>query len=649
MAIADDRLAPRNLYLLFAGLVLAAAPHAARVPWWVDGWMAAFFGWRIALLLSGRQLPHRGWLMGLAVCGLVGVFFTFRTIFGRDAGVTLLILLMALKLLELQRLRDVFVVVFLAYFMALTNFFYSQSIPTGLLMLATVLAITASLIAFNDPEGDRRDTLRAAGTLLLQASPVMLLLFFLFPRVTGPLWGLPQDAFAGVSGLSDRMAPGELSRLSLSDAIAFRVKFEGRPPGRHQLYWRGPVFWYFDGTTWRGSDRRLTAPLASGDKPVDYEVTLEPHNRTWLFALDLPGRVPDNVRVSRDYQALAVLPVRTRTRYRMRSYTDYRADGSDEHDLALALRLPRYGNPRARELAESWRANSGPGMAHNAEILRQALQFLRAGRYEYTLTPPLLGQDPVDEFLFRVRQGFCEHFSSSFAFLMRAAGVPARVVTGYQGGEINPVDGYMEVRQSDAHAWDEVWLPAQGWVRVDPTAAAAPLRIDSGLAAAVPQSAGLPLLMRSHIDWLRRLRFNWDAVTNKWNQWVLGYNFERQREMLSFFGVRSPDWQALTLALFWSVSGVIALTALWLFARVRRSDPVQQAWIAFCRKLGRVGCARRPSEGPLDYAERASRGMPERREAIGEITRLYTELRYGQTRSVEASSRLRSLVRRFSA
>jgi transglutaminase-like putative cysteine protease len=649
-AVEAPSLAPRNLFLLFAGLVLAVAPHTERLPWWVNVWIACIFSWRIYSVLSGRDLPRRGWLIVLAIGGTVGVFLTFRTIFGRDAGVTLLVLLMSMKLLETRHMRDIFVVVFLAYFLALTTFFYSQTMTVGLLMLLTVLVITASLVAFNDPEGRPRETVRAATVLLLQATPVMVLLFFLFPRVNGPLWGLPQDAFAGVTGLSDTMSPGQLSRLSLSDAIAFRVRFEGKLPQRRQLYWRGPVFWSFDGTTWRAGNVRIeeAAYEHSGD-PLDYEVTLEPHNRNWLFALDLPAKIPQFSRMTHDYQLLSGPPVRARLRYEMRSYPAYRAiGGADPRDLAGALRLPAGGNPRSRELAGEWRRKAGPGEARNSEIVRQAIEYFRSGHYEYTLTPPLLGADPVDGFLFETRQGFCEHFSSAFAFLMRAAGVPSRVVTGYQGGEINPVDDYLVVRQSDAHAWNEVWLGDEGWVRVDPTATAIPLRVDAGLAAAVPQRDALPFLVRTNLEWLRDLRFNLDAMTNKWNQWILGYNADRQRDMLSYFGVRSPDWRTLALLLLWSVGGVLGITALWLFGRLRRRDSVQRAWIAFCAKLGRAGYARHPSEGPLAYGARASGGLPERAELIADITRLYAELRYGRTRREEDASRLRSLVRSFS-
>ena len=639
-----------KLLVLFAGLALAALPHMQRLPWWVNGWLLLFFLLRIHIGMGTRALPHRYWLVVLAIGGTLGVLLTFRTIFGRDAGVALLVLLMSLKLLELKVMRDIFVAVYLAYFLALTNFFYSQTMPTAALMLFTVLVISVSLVSFND--GNRRlaDSARTAGVLLAQASPVMLLLFFLFPRVQGPLWGLPQDAFAGVTGLSDSMTPGNLSSLSQSDAIAFRAKFSDTPPPRRSLYWRGPVFWEFDGKTWRAGNTRLNNDYQAEVRghAYDYEITLEPHNRNWLFALDIPSRTPPLSRMTQDYQLLSLPPVRARMRYELRSYTDYRAvAGSDARDLAVALRLPRLGNPRARELAASWRARAGSGPESNAAVVRQAVEFFRNSRFEYTLTPPLLGENTVDEFIFDTKQGFCEHFSSAFAFMMRAANVPARIVTGYQGGEINPVDRYMEVRQAEAHAWAEVWSGAEGWTRVDPTALAVPVRVDAGLAAAVPQTSVFPALMGGDAEWLRTLRFNWNAMTNKWNQWVLGYNFDRQREMLSFFGVQSPDWRSLAIAMFWTTAGVIGLTALWLFGRWRRDDPVQRAWSAFCRRLARAGVPRGGSEGPMDYGSRAGRFMPRSAESIGQIAALYTDLRYGRQNDPADARRLRELVARF--
>ena len=634
-----------HMMLMLAGLALAAAPHVMRAAWWMGVGMAAAFLWRLDIAWKDKRLPSRLILVAMAIVAMTAVFLTFRTFIGRDAGVTLLTMLLALKLMEMRAARDVFVLIFGGYFVALTNFFYSQTIMTGVLSLLTVLTLTSCLVSIQAPQRLIRANLRTAGILLAQAGPVMLLLFFLFPRVQGPLWGVPQDSASGVTGLSDSMSPGTLSRLGQSDAIAFRVKFSGAPPQRGQMYWRGPVFWTFDGVTWRPGALGLRGAPATVElqgEPIDYEVTLEAHDRQWIFGLEMPSRFPRNARMTPDFQLLSPLPIRTRLRYDMRSYSSYRAATDNPDEQRAAVALPRLGNPRARGLAEEWRRNL-PG---DEAIMRQAIDYFRNGGFSYTLQPPLLDRNPVDEFLFDTKQGFCEHFASSFTYLMRAAGIPARVVTGYQGGEINPVDQYLEVRQADAHAWSEVWLKDRGWTRVDPTAVVSPIRVDGGLSAAVPQNA-LPLLMRENFSWPRSWRNNWNALTNQWNQWVLGYTPDRQRDLMSRLGVGQPDWGTLAHLLFWSVASVIGLTALWMLWRVRRKDPVQAIWEKFCARMARRGLPRQPDEGPLDYGSRLAASLPQQADGARTIATLYADLRYGPNHPKEQVALLRRLVADF--
>jgi len=637
-------LPPLPLAVLLAAAALTVVSHFQWLALWVSVAAAALLGWRALTLVRNVNLPPRWMLLLLTFATVAGVFASYRTIMGRDPGVTLLVMLLFLKLLETRAARDVFVVAFLVYFVALANFFYSQSIPVAGLMLLTVTGATTALVGFSAPERPLADDLKTAGRMLIQAGPVMLLLFFLFPRVQGPLWGLPQDAYTGVAGLSDTMTPGSISALSLSDAIAFRVKFEDSTPPRGQLYWRGPVLTDFDGQTWRVSvpQLRRTMSVEAFGPVIDYEVTLEPHNRNWMFALEMPTRLPASARLTSEYLPISFTPIRNRIRYEVRSAPQFQArGGSEPGDLAAALTLPAGFNPRALALAAEWRAS----LPDETGIVRRAIEFYRTSRFEYTLDPPLLGRDSVDEFLFGTKQGFCEHFASSFVFLMRAAGVPARVVTGYQGGDTNPVDGYMVVRQADAHAWAEVWLPGNGWTRVDPTAAAVPIRVELGITAAAP--AGAPLLMRGSMGWLRGLRNDWDAVTNQWNQWVLGYNPERQLEVLSRFGMKQPGWETMTFTLFWSVGSVLLLVALWLLRGMRREDAVQRAWLRFCDKLARKGLMRSRTEGPLDYSARVAQRLPASEPAVRAIASLYVELRYGPAIDGESLARLRQLVRIF--
>src|SRR5438067_1064945 len=431
---------------------------------------------------------------------------------------------------------------------------------------------------------------------------------------------------------------------TLFDAMALRAAFEAEPPPLPLRYWRGPVLWDFAGRTWstEGVYPVRYEPPPNPRGVYRYSVVLEAHNHPWLFALETAVSLPAASRMSFDGQVLANAPVRSRLRYEMASAI---APGQAREEsrglLARALRLPAGYNRRAVALAQEWRAAGGS----DANVLARALDFLRKGRFTYTLEPPLLGADPVDEFLFETKAGFCEHFASAFTVLMRAAGIPARVVTGYQGGDLNPVDQIITVRQSDAHAWTEVFLPGRGWVRIDPTAAAMPQRVNDGLARALPQMEGLPLMLRPDMAWLRAARYQWEALAHKWNVWVLGYSPERQRDLMLALGMRDADWQKLTALLFTFLGLMTIGLLVWSLRRLARPDPVQKAWQAFCGKLAARGIARAPHEGPRDYSARAARALPASRAAILRIGALYISLRYGAGVSAPAAARLRRLVR----
>jgi transglutaminase-like putative cysteine protease len=459
----------------------------------------------------------------------------------------------------------------------------------------------------------------------------MMVLFLLFPRVQGPLWGMPQDAFSGVTGLSEEMSPGSLSNLLTSDAVAFRVNFESATmPPAQQLYWRGPVMWEFDGYTWTVPRvpyllPRRYEPL---DAAVEYTVTVEPHGKRWLFALDLPGKTPPRSVMTSDFELLFQAQVANRMRYDMVSHLRYRdAAELSRYESQRALRLPGNANPQTRELARDMRKR----VATDRAYINAVLGMFRNDNFSYTTTPPLLGANPVDEFLLTTRAGYCEHYASSFAVLMRAAGVPARIVTGYQGGELNTLGNYLIVRQADAHAWVEVWLADEGWTRIDPTAAVAPARVQAGAAAAVPRGETLPLLLRSEFRWLHRARLTWDSFANSWNQVVLGYTLERQRDLMQRIGFDDATWQNMAMVMLLVTGAITLLLALLMLRKLRaqRPDPVTVAYARFCRRLARRGVTRHPSEGPDAFSKRASAAYPELAAAIASISALYIRLRYG--------------------
>lgn len=631
---------------LLAAAVATLAPHAIHLPPWLIAVCALMFAWRSQLPWQKRAPGHRVAILLLALGTAVGVREHFGHFFGRDPGIALLAALLCLKILESSSARDVRACVLLSFFLQLGLFFYDQTPAIAALALVGSLLAIVTLTSLHDPAAPLGPPLRTAALLLAQGLPFMIALFVLFPRVQGPLWGLPADAHAGRSGLSDSMSPGSISHLGLSEEIAFRAAFRGAPPPPAHRYWRGPVLTTFDGRTWRpGNYTVASLPSYRATGPTyDYRLTLEPHGQNWLLALDYPAGVVRGARYASDHRLLADAPIRSRSRFDLVAMPSVRI-GLDENGevLAAARRLPAESNPRAWVLARKFAAgNASPDV-----ILDRALAHLRASRLTYTLNPPPLGAHTVDEFLFDAQRGFCEHFSSAFVFLMRAAGVPSRVVTGYQGGELNPFDGSLVVRQSDAHAWAEVWLAGRGWVRVDPTALAAPGRIEAGLAAALSEGEPLPFMRRTQFVWLLALRNRWEAASDAWNQWVLGYNPDRQREFLARLGFPRTDWPALTMLLGAMGAGLLLLLFAWAFLQGNNADGLDRAWSAFCAKLAKRGVARHPWEGPADYGVRAASAFPEQAAALRAITARYARLRYGPPATAGAVQELSRQIRRL--
>ena len=626
--------------LLMGAALLVLAPHAGHLPLWVSAVCAATLAWRAVITLRGTRMPRSLLLLPVSLAAMGGVFSTYHTLLGRDAGVAMLVLLVAFKMLEMHARRDLFVVIFLCFFLVLTNFFYSQSIGTALVMIASIVVLLTAQLSFQftgTVPPLRRRLWLGARTFGL-AAPLALLLFVVFPRIQGPLWGLPGDASAGRTGLSNSMAPGNISNLAQSEEIAFRVKFLDPAPPQERLYWRGIVLGQFDGRTWSQvrHPRGAAQPVAVAVRgtPIRHQVTLEPGGNRWLFALELPGKLPqvdgNPSGVTPELEITASDAINRRVRYDVVSYPDYSLQADAELDRAAQwLQLPRGFNPRALAAGAQLRAEADP-VKRVTSVLRQFSQ----DKYVYTLEPPLLGPDSVDEFLYQTKAGFCEHYAGAFVFLMRAAGVPARVVTGYQGGEMNPVDGFMTVRQSDAHAWAEVWLAGRGWIRVDPTAAVSPDRVQRSLARALPrrppfgiEGFGRLLDLGNDASWLAQLRFRFSAINNGWNQWVLNYTPERQRGLLDALEAALMHWHTLAAI-------ALAAALLMLVRAVRRrrqSDPADALYSALCLQLGRLGMVRARDEGPSAYARRlaALALAPHKKAAATRFLQLYSAYKYG--------------------
>jgi transglutaminase-like putative cysteine protease len=620
-----------------------AAPHALHLPPWVPATAALLGLWRLVAQRRRWKMPGRYTRYALAFMAFGGVLAAFHTLNGAEAGTSLLLLLAMIKLMEAQGLRDYFLVVVIAYFLGIANFLYDQTIQLALYMIPAVLITTMAMlnVAHPDPERKLGTSLRSVARLLLPALLMAAVLFLLFPRISGPLWGFGSQKHAGVTGLSNSMSPGDLSDLAQSDAIAFHVKFDGVVPPRRDLYWRALVLHEYDGKTWSSGNLpwRGSANAVLRGAPVSYQVTLEPNNLSILYTLDLPSKLPDDSYLSASYETDSRTAVTERKLYEVTSYprAQYGAD-TPEWMLHRDRALPRGSDPRARALAQQWHdANKS-----TAQIVNAALDMFHDQPFHYTLQPgELSGADRIDQFLFQSRRGFCEHYAGAFVFLMRAAGIPAHVVIGYQGGTQNPLDDYYVIRQQEAHAWAEVWVAGQGWQRVDPTGAVDPARVEEGLGDALPNE-DLAGSIYEKYPWLGAMRNGWDALDSGWDKWVLAYGPELQEKFFSKVGLDYGDWLQLAFVLGGFVAMLMALYWLYLVwdRRPPRLPPVPRDYARFCTRLARLGLPRAGHEGPMDYAQRVVEARVDLADAVLEITDRYAELRYEDQGSVRDFSRL---------
>jgi transglutaminase-like putative cysteine protease len=649
---AAERVSPalRGLGWILAALVVAIGPHLAALPPWATLLVAAACAWRWAADRRGWPIAPRWVRLAALVLVPLTVFGSYRTVNGIEAGTVFLALMAGVKLLETRGSRDLTVLAFIAYFLLYAAMLRNQQLTQLPYLLAGVAFVTAALLRVHAGETGRssRDVLLRAGALTLQALPLALLLFVLFPRLPGPFWGVAAGQSAR-TGLGDEMTPGEISDLSVSGNVAFRVRFDGPVPPPVQRYWRGPVLHEFDGRTWRRA-RAQAFPEQDvrmlGD-PVDYQITLEPTDRQWILALDIPSAWPER-EAYRTYDFQLVSPRRLTevSSFRLRSYPRFVAGV----DLPVTLRrkslqLPPEGNPRSRALAAELAARHGDALA----ITEAMLRMFREQPFVYTLNPPRLADNAMDEFLFETRRGFCEHYASAFTLVMRAAGVPARVVTGYQGGEFNPIGGYLIVRQSDAHAWAEIWVAGRGWLRVDPTAAVAPERIEQGLIRAVAESEPVPGRLRDASELWSQVTLGWDTVNDFWNERVVRFNAASQMDLLERLGIDDPDWSTLGLGMAAGLAAFFTGLSLYLAWRFRAPP---QDWPArlhaiVARRLRRRGLERGPAEGPVAFLDRAAAVCPDLAGDLSSIRGLYAGLRYGPRPSEDDLRRLKHLVNRL--
>lgn len=644
VAQVRDAIPRISLFWLLIAQVLVISPHLLHVPLWLIGLWLGCATWRVQVFRMRWPFPN-AWIKAALMIGSgFAVYLSRGGLVGLDAAVALLITAFILKLLEMRTRRDALVLIFLGFFTVVTSYLFADSLLAALYSLLPVLALLAALVALQQ-SGLAREPLaplKLAGTLLAQAIPLMLLLFVLFPRLE-PLWSLPQPKDKGTTGLSSSMTPGDLAELGQSAALAFRARFDGAIPAQSQLYWRALTLPNFDGRSWSISEHFDSSEpqwQAQGE-PISYSIIMQPSSQPWLFSLDVGRSQQEDIRLMSDFRLQRRTPVNRTYQYQATSWPQaLRQPQLNQRQQQTFLQLPRTGNQQTRDWAQRLRRQYHDDDALVAALLRHFNQE----PYHYTLKPPLLGRDSVDEFLFSSLRGFCAHYAGAMVFTLRAAGIPARVVAGYQGGEINQAGQFVQVRQFDAHAWVEYWQRGQGWRSVDPTFEVAPERIERGLQEALPDESELfqgdifSPLRYQHIAWLNQLRMGWENLNHSWQTKILGYQRDSQQAWLKhWFG--KVDWQVLGLILVASAALIITLIVLWMFKPwQRQTDPVQRILDAFQRVLRRRGFNRETGEGLRDFYQRIHQQLPEsQQQAVKFFIETYEQQQYAEQRQDLAS------------
>jgi transglutaminase-like putative cysteine protease len=640
------------LIFLLASIALIALPHLDHTPKPVIIFFYLILGWRFLAIWKPNGLPGFTLLFVLTLSGIGLLYNQHQGILGRDAGTHLFMTALALKCMEIKKEKDIYLITYLTFIVAASQLLYEQSLGMAAYALSAVSLLLAVLVRTASRPLPIRQALKIASKISIQSMPIALVIFVFFPRVEAPRWLQFDEKNYAKSGLSDYLEPGSISNLGMSDDLVFRVKFSGEVPPPSLRYWRGPVMTYTDGKRWTQSKysdtgKKSKAPSGTG-LPYRYTLLMEPQAKNWVFAMDMPIGYSAPLDQNGYYQLITSGNPENRAEYEIMSYPDYNTGAISLAEYQESTQLPVEPSKRIKSLVEQLQGFEAPPET----FIRQVFNYFVKANFRYTLTPPRLDQDPIDTFLFETRSGFCSHYASAFVYLMRVAHIPARVVTGYQGGSINEIGRFLEIRQKDAHAWTEVWLENKGWVRFDPTAVIVPERLERNVDADQLEPGGEIsfIVGRSDAgwirDWLKQTGLLWGSVEYSWQRWVINYNSGSQSRFLSSFGI--DDVKSMV---FWMTAIIAVLTALYgaiLFQRsTNPSDQALRFYARYCNKLAKKGLIRNVGEGAKDFAERAKVKLPEHSADIEFITSLFIELHYGRKPTEESLHQFIRLTSRF--
>lgn len=641
----DSSLSKHSLIFLLTAIGLITLPHSQNIPAPLFGFFAVLLIWRFVGIWRSTWLPNRPALFLLTAIGIALLYSQHQGLFGRDAGTALFVVALGLKLLEIHGKREIYLVVFLAFIVAASLFLYEQSILMAAYILLVCTLLLATLVIQNSRQPQTLAALKTAMTIIFQALPIAIVIFVLFPRIEAPRWMWLEDDSKAKSGLGNTLEPGSISDLSLSGELVFRVRFDGELPPPNQRYWRGPVYSFTDGIRWlAAATGRPDKKPTFGDRTYRYTLLMEPQKERWVFALEMPEQYDQSLHRNGLFQLLTQKKPGDRNEYHIASHPVYHT-GDIEEDLRREnLQLPRRPSDKIKALVETLHGFDAAPEA----FIENLLQYFHQENFHYTLQPPLMPDNPIETFLFETRSGFCGHYATAFVYLMRVAKIPARVVGGYQGGELNNLGNFLEIRQADAHAWAEAWLDGKGWVRFDPTAAIAPERIERGVNVDLQIASGAvnfsPVAANAKsLSWLKHGRQLWQSIDYKWQRWVINYDTENQSQFLAGLGIN--DWAAIARWLTGSIAVIGLLLAGWVLKGKRNgTDQAVLLYRRFCDKMAKAGVEIRPGEGAKDFAERAKSVRPDLAARIERITAIFIRLRYEPKTEADDLQTLKILI-----
>lgn len=641
------------LIFLLTAIALIALPHINNVPAPIFGFFSLLLSWRFLTIWQAHWAPNRTLVFLITLSAIVLLVSQHQTIVGREAGSSVALTALGLKLMEIRQNRDLYVISFFSFVVAASLLLFEQSILMALYIFVVCTVLLSALISINNLQPQTWSAIKTSALIIVQALPLAAVVFVLFPRMNAPRWMIFDEPNRATTGLGESMEPGSISQLGFSDELVFRVKFTGPPPPMGQRYWRGPVLSYTDGKRWSPIKnrffQRFQDDIRFAGQSYQYKLMMEPQRNNWVFALDMPRNFdPAMLMRNGNYQLFSRVAATKRAEYQIISHLQYNTGYITRTEYQDNLQLPKPASDRLQALVRQLHGFDQPPET----FINNVLTHFRTEKFFYTLTPPLMPANPIETFLFETRAGFCGHYAAAFVYLMRIANIPARVVTGYQGGELNKIGGFLEVRQANAHAWAEVWINNKGWLRVDPTAAIAPERvqqnvdIDRQIASGSISYVPINITESAGLQWLKQARQLWRNVDYNWQRWVVNYNQQNQSNFLASLGINS-----IKTMVYWLVGCIALITCVMagfiLYKKPRQKNKAIRIYLRFCRKLEKQGLTRKRTEGAQDFARRIIRNYPECEAKVMRITRLFIRINYRQQASEADLKQFNRLVNEF--